>query len=133
MSGIAGSNPVIRTKHPPRRFDGEARETPNIVSTVAGVLFSRSPVVQPEEHFPAKEEAVGSSPTGRARQGAKMPTYDYTCPSCSKKQEVVKGMKEYGEPVHCPKCGERMIRFWGKRAPAARFVGNGFTGARKNG
>lgn len=59
-----------------------------------------------------------------------MPAYDYICYPCNRKVEVVKSMRDYGEPVYCQQCGERLTRFWGK-APGITYRGEGWTGAQR--
>ena len=100
---------------------------------MVGGFYLRSPVVQPEEHIPAKDEVEGSSPSGRAKhQGAEMPTYDFKCEGEGHVHEIHRRMDDRGVPVKCPTCGKRMKRIFGK-APGIAFRGDGWTGAQKRG
>lgn len=39
-----------------------------------------------------------------------MPVYEFYCKKCNAIDEVVRSMKESGEPYDCPDCGERTVR-----------------------
>lgn len=113
------------------------RGTPPRLSDDTGLEWRGYIRVRPwlsrKEHRFAMPEARGSSPLGCAKQVHPMPTYEYVCYNCNKVREVVKAMSDYGTPVTCPRCGERMMRFWGKKAAAVHFRGKGWTGAQRRG
>lgn len=35
-----------------------------------------------------------------------MPLYEYKCPRCGTRFEILRGISSGNEPVACPKCGE---------------------------
>lgn len=53
-----------------------------------------------------------------------MPLYDYDCPACGHRSEVMHGVHDAG-PATCPRCGSDRIRK-AFAAPAIHFKGSGW-------
>lgn len=52
-----------------------------------------------------------------------MPLYEYQCPNCSERVEIIQRVSDPPHE-HCPKCGGEMKKLFS--APAIQFKGSGF-------
>ena len=52
-----------------------------------------------------------------------MPLYEYQCPQCGEREEIIQRVSDPPQP-RCPKCGTEMKKLIS--APAIQFKGSGF-------
>jgi putative FmdB family regulatory protein len=53
-----------------------------------------------------------------------MPTYEYSCVTCDKSEEITRGFNDPEVVPPCPSCGYNMARSYS--APGIQFKGSGF-------